>query len=1169
MEVNVKKFLLSILSIFFCLGTLTGGALLLSGCNSSSYSENNPTEENPGILDDENGEIEITPPSEDGIIDDDDEVSAMAHSFQVIAQFRRSSTSMVTASTSLSSSYPQEAFSVTWTDGSNTVDWGNAPTVNSGGSTTTGAASVNASYFSYSYDGGWFTPNRTARIQASAGGGYIPMGMSTSSSFTTSSYTSPNYQTYYFGNSGTLSTSNVTATQNVTGTVYVKFRRTYTITYYYWFDSSRPGTYGDSNSAHTATIYAGVSSSMWTPPTFTGYVFEGWSTTRNGTSVINSITAANANSNRTYYAVYARSFVTMPYYTTNFSSISVGSNESGTYGGSITSTYYTADGRKTTTLDIGAFVLFDTNITVTANARSGYVFYGWYSETPTRSNYESARISDELSMTFSTSSGTLDRYALFVRSYTLTINYYSRSASTSTNLSISAEDGRLSASTVSLGNSVTFQSYGTSLTFPITIETTASINYYLGTSSSATSESMLTYNYYANASRTINIYVVQRYSVTFDGNGFTGFTGGEMMLPTYKRHGESVNLNANTFIRTGYDFAGWATSPTGGVVYEDEDLYTANANEVLYAVWELATYQITYNSNYPSGTDETYVQTKTHGTNVSILSLSSCGFSTPTGYTFEGWATSASSTRVKYSAGATYSTNADEDLYAVWERITYTIRFYPNYPTSTSAGTAVRRTKTYGVSFTINSASSYGFSCTGYTFSRWTTGESGTGTSYYTGSSYTANASLTLYAQWTRATYTNYYRYRTTSGSGTTYTTQTRTYGSSFNALTTSSVSEYVSNGWTLAGWATASDTTSNLYDPGESISAYSTNTSTVTFYAVSERTVSITYNANNGSFSTTPTTTGTQLWNQYGNVYSNPSLTVTSTTPTRGGYTFLGWSTNQDATSATYLGGARYTFSRAYNLSASVTFYAVWRENNPAYYDDAGDYWYVELGAMPQSRVEDSEIIDGINASSTVGSTYFIADMALTATVYDNEEYCEYNGNWYRVEPIRWRLDYSTSQTVGFGTTTDTLAIMDTIVFVSQFSETELNVGDGYSDTAVTGLLESFAETAYFVTETKSMPTFGSTTINGTAESVTSNIFVASREEITEVAGNGKIQFSDLVKDYLISIGQLPLYYTRDLGKNYNNIFCMNGNGESVQYKPQNYFGVQFSVLITEYACV
>ena len=44
----MKKIFLSILSIFFCLGTLAGGALLLSGCDSSSYSENNPSDENPG-----------------------------------------------------------------------------------------------------------------------------------------------------------------------------------------------------------------------------------------------------------------------------------------------------------------------------------------------------------------------------------------------------------------------------------------------------------------------------------------------------------------------------------------------------------------------------------------------------------------------------------------------------------------------------------------------------------------------------------------------------------------------------------------------------------------------------------------------------------------------------------------------------------------------------------------------------------------------------------------------------------------------------------------------------------------------------------------------------------------------------------------------------------------
>lgn len=48
-------------------------------------------------------------------------------------------------------------------------------------------------------------------------------------------------------------------------------------------------------------------------------------------------------------------------------------------------------------------------------------------------------------------------------------------------------------------------------------------------------------------------------------------------------------------------------------------------------------------------------------------------------------------------------------------------------------------------------------------------------------------------------------------------------------------------------------------------------------------------------------------------------ALTLSSTEPTRTGYTFLGWSTSKTATSATYLPGASYT------LNESVTLYAVW----------------------------------------------------------------------------------------------------------------------------------------------------------------------------------------------------------------------------------------------------
>ena len=103
-------------------------------------------------------------------------------------------------------------------------------------------------------------------------------------------------------------------------------------------------------------------------------------------------------------------------------------------------------------------------------------------------------------------------------------------------------------------------------------------------------------------------------------------------------------------------------------------------------------------------------------------------------------------------------------------------------------------------------------------------------------------------------------------------------------------------------------------------------------------------------------------------------------------------------------------------------------------------------------------------------------------------------------------------------------------------------------------------------------MPTFGTTSLYGTPENFTARIFVSSVDEINTVAGSGKVKFSDLVKDYLKSTGNGMLYYTRDLGTNYNNIICLNGNGDRTQRKPDlnaNRLGVQFTIKVTEYACV
>lgn len=75
-----------------------------------------------------------------------------------------------------------------------------------------------------------------------------------------------------------------------------------------------------------------------------------------------------------------------------------------------------------------------------------------------------------------------------------------------------------------------------------------------------------------------------------------------------------------------------------------------------------AAYPVTYNANGGEGAPA--AQTKAHG---EALTLSAT-VPTRIGYTFEGWATSVSG-EVAYAAGASYTTNAALNLYAVWKEI--------------------------------------------------------------------------------------------------------------------------------------------------------------------------------------------------------------------------------------------------------------------------------------------------------------------------------------------------------------------------------------------------------------------------------------------------------------------------------------------------------------------
>ncbi len=169
-------------------------------------------------------------------------------------------------------------------------------------------------------------------------------------------------------------------------------------------------------------------------------------------------------------------------------------------------------------------------------------------------------------------------------------------------------------------------------------------------------------------------------------------------------------------------------------------------------------YTITYYKNDGSGTSET--ESKTEGVNYTI---SSNKFSR-TGYSLSKWNTQAGGDGTDYTKGATYSTDAPLDLYAVWTAQNYTITLNGNG----GSGNPANVSATYGLA-----APSVGTLPTkaDKNFAGYWTGEGGTGTmvvdasgvwvagiSGYTDGSknWIGTSGKTIYAKWVDKTYTNY-----------------------------------------------------------------------------------------------------------------------------------------------------------------------------------------------------------------------------------------------------------------------------------------------------------------------------------------------------------------------------------------------------------------------------
>lgn len=116
-----------------------------------------------------------------------------------------------------------------------------------------------------------------------------------------------------------------------------------------------------------------------------------------------------------------------------------------------------------------------------------------------------------------------------------------------------------------------------------------------------------------------------------------------------------------------------------------------------------------------------------------------------------------------------------------------------------------------------------------------------------------------------------------------------------------------IKEGYTFLGWATAPDG-AVVYKSGDSYSA----NANLTLYAVWIKYETVKYSANGG-------TDAPQNQEKIG----GQSIKLSTARPKKTGYTFIGWSTTQNATAAQYAPGAKYNGS-------DVTLYAVWQKMKP-----------------------------------------------------------------------------------------------------------------------------------------------------------------------------------------------------------------------------------------------
>ena len=324
------------------------------------------------------------------------------------------------------------------------------------------------------------------------------------------------------------------------------------------------------------------------------------------------------------------------------------------------------------------------------------------------------------------------------------------------------------------------------------------------------------------------------------------------------------------------------------------------------------TYTISYNANGGSGAPDR--QTKQHGTALTLSATVPTRF----GYTFLGWATGSSATGAGYLPGDRFTANTNTTLYAVWQPAAAIAddvtnashvasipfangyQYYSFTPSFTgrvqleSTGSGDPQVYLYDVKGNQIASNDDAGNGNNFLLTQAVTA----GTKYYVKVKYYGSATGSISFTTTRAYEITYHA----NGGVSAPSSQLKLYDA---PLTLSAVRPTRSN-YNFVGWATDRSSTNASYQPGSNF----TDNTDITLYAVwSPMNCVLTFDANGGAGVPSPQNS------PYGEL-----LTVSSTIPTRFGYTFQGWDTSANASSATCFPGGSLT------LGGNTTLYAVWK---------------------------------------------------------------------------------------------------------------------------------------------------------------------------------------------------------------------------------------------------